>query len=248
MYIFFLFFVYMYDKILFMKEGIKLEKQEKKEITDSKEKLTGKKVFFEILEWIICFVIAYVLYLIINYFFGTISCIRQTSMYPTAIEGERVVIQRSKVFKQELNYGDIVIFEAPLDSYTSFSANIEDVTAKFVEKKGFDAFSYYFMGIGKSEYIKRVIGLPGDHIEVKSSGEVYRNGEKLEESYITDGYTPLGGAYFEVIVPDNCLYLMGDNRVYSKDSRSFGCIPVDKVTGYVKIRIWPFSRFGELRK
>ena len=220
------------------------ENKRKEEKKESKEKTRGRKVFNEILDWIICFVIAYVIYLIVNYFFGTISCVRQTSMYPTAIDGERVTIQRSKVFKKDLNYGDIIIFEAPIDKIILIAT--DDVMAKFVNKTGIDAFTYYFMGIGKNEYIKRVIGLPGDHIEVKEDGFVYRNGEKLEETYVREGYTPINGAYFNVIVPENAVYVMGDNRAYSKDSRYFGCIPLDKVTGYVGIRVWPLNRLGNL--
>lgn len=225
-----------------MEEGIKLDNKE----NGINKKITGKKVFNEIVEWIICFLVAYILYLIINYFFGTISCIRQTSMYPTAVEGERVMIQRSKIFKKDLNYGDIVIFEAPLNIDVELSSNLEDVTAKFVNKEGLDAFSYYFLGIGKVEYIKRVIGLPGDHIKITPDGEVYRNDEKLDEEYLTNKYTSLGGAYFEVTVPEDCIYVMGDNRVYSKDSRYFGCIPINKVTGYVGIRIWPLNKIGKI--
>ena len=218
-----------------------IKKEAKKE---NKEVTRGRKIFNEIIEWVICFVIAYILYLIINYFFGTISCVRQTSMYPTAIEGERVVIQRSKIFKKDLKYGDIIIFEAPIDR--SILVSTEDVTAKFIEKTGIETFTYYFMGIDKNEYIKRVIGLPGDHIVVKEDGFVYRNDEKLEESYVKDGYTPINGPYFDVVVPNNTIYVMGDNRGYSKDSRYFGCVPIEKVTGYVGIRVWPLNRLGNL--
>ena len=221
------------------------ENEIKKEANkENKEVTRGRKIFNEIIEWVICFVIAYILYLIINYFFGTISCVRQTSMYPTAIEGERVVIQRSKIFKKDLKYGDIIIFEAPIDR--SILVSTEDVTAKFIEKTGIETFTYYFMGIDKNEYIKRVIGLPGDHIVVKEDGFVYRNDEKLEESYVKDGYTPINGPYFDVVVPNNTIYVMGDNRGYSKDSRYFGCVPIEKVTGYVGIRVWPLNRLGNL--
>ena len=90
-----------------VEEGIKLKNKE----NITKEKITGKRVFNEIVEWIVCFLAAYIIYLIVNYFFGTISCVRQTSMLPTAVEGQRVTVQRSKVFKKDLQYGDIIIFE-----------------------------------------------------------------------------------------------------------------------------------------
>ena len=73
-----------------MKEGIKVEEEiQKNRKLKVRQKITGKKVFFEIIEWVVCFLIAYILYLVINYFFGTISCVKQTSMYPTAKEGEK---------------------------------------------------------------------------------------------------------------------------------------------------------------
>ena len=224
-----------------VEEGIKLKNKE----NQTKEKITGKRVFNEIVEWILCFLAAYIIYLIVNYFFGTISCVRQTSMLPTAVEGQRVTVQRSKVFKKDLNYGDIIIFEAPLEE-TGEKSDLLDVVANYDDKKGIEAFTYYFMGIGKAEYIKRVIGLPGDHILITAEGEVYRNDEKLQEDYLNDGYTTINGYYYDVVVPEDCIYVMGDNRVYSKDSRYFGCVPIEKVTGYVGIRVWPLNKIGNL--
>lgn len=218
--------------------------EESKEKNKS-QKWTAQAVLKEATEWVICFIVAYIIYLIINFFFGTISCVKQTSMFPTAKEGDRVTIQRSKVFKKQLKYEDIIIFESPIDRVIGKKHN-ENETADFIEKKGFSAFTYYFLGFGKSEYIKRVIGLPGDHIKITENGEVYRNDEKLEETYLTERYTPINGEYTDVVVPENCIYVMGDNRSYSKDSRYFGCIPIEKVTGYVGIRVWPLNRLGKI--
>ena len=107
-------------------------------------------------------------------------------------------------------------------------------------------FLYEFLDVNKVSYIKRVIGLPGDHIEIKD-GNVYRNGEKLEEEYLREVKTETQEEeYSDVIVPENTIYVMGDNREQSKDSRSFGCIPYDRVNGYIVCRIWPFSRFGSI--
>ena len=75
---------------------------------------------------------------------------------------------------------------------------------------------------------------------------MYRNDEKLEETYLTEKYTPINGEYTDVVVPEKCIYVMGDNRSYSKDSRYFGCIPIEKVTGYVGIRVWPLNRLGKI--
>lgn len=201
-----------------------------------------KKVLKEIAEWIICFIIAYILYLLLNYFIGTISGVKQVSMLPTAKEGERLLIQRPTIFKKDLNYGDIITFEAPLEDNISS----DDVVANYEEYTGIDSFMYNFIGIGKVSYIKRVIGLPGDHIVISDDGYVYRNGEKLEESYLKDRYTNQVGGYIDVVVEEDSIFVMGDNRLESKDSRYFGCIPISKVNGYVLCRVWPLNRLGKL--
>ncbi len=209
------------------------------------------KIVSEILEWALCFLIAFVLYLIINYFFGTVSGVKQVSMKPTTVEGDRLLIKRPTIFKQELKYGDIVTLEAPIGPYEYVMEpnrvlEGEEATATYTEHKGISKFLYSFVGIGKISYIKRVIGLSGDHIEIKDDGYVYRNGEKLEETYTKDGTTSQNGKYINLIVPENTIYVMGDNRLESKDSRYFGCIPIDKVDGYVITRVWPITKWGNL--
>ena len=121
-----------------------------------------------------------------------------------------------------------------------------DQAVDFVEKTGIDSFFYNFMGIGKSSYIKRVIGLPGDHIEIKEDGSVYRNNEKLDEPYLNEQYTNRD-TYNDVVVPHGTVFMMGDNRLSSKDSRFFGCVPIEKVNGYVVIRVWPLNKWGKLK-
>ncbi len=210
----------------------------------NKEKI--KKILIEISEWIVCLIIAYILYLLLNYFIGTISGVRQVSMYPTAKEGEKVLIQRTVIFKKELKHGDIITFEAPLDKSELEDVDKKDPTAVYEEYEGFSAFTYSFLDIGKTSYIKRVIGLPGDHIVITEAGEVYRNDEKLNETYLKESTTNKIGEYTDVVVPEGTVYAMGDNRLQSKDCRVFGCIPNDRINGYVIIRVWPFTKFGNL--
>lgn len=198
----------------------------------------------EIAEWVFCFIIAYILYVLINYFIGTISGVKQSSMYPTAIEGEKLLIQRPTIFKKDLQRGDIIVFEAPINQYVKSSNN----TAVFNEYTGFKWFTYNILGIDKMTYVKRVIGLPGDRIDIDKEGRVKVNGEDIEENYVNAfGNTP-GVVYTSLVVADNSIFVMGDNRPASKDSREFGCIPIEKVTGYVICRVWPFNRLGGLDK
>ena len=195
----------------------------------------------EIVEWVMCFIIAYAIYLVINYFLGTIAGIKQSSMYPTAKEGEIVLIARRVLFGKTIERADVVIVEAPMDvleNDTNF--------AKYETKKGLDYFTYKVMGLGKRSYIKRVIGLPGEHLYIAETGEVYINGEIIEESYLTENLkTPRTGNYYDVEIPEGYVFVMGDNRNGSKDSREFGLVPLDRVEGKVVTRIWPLNKLGK---
>jgi len=196
----------------------------------------------EILEWVLCFVIAYAIYLVINYFIGTVAGIKQSSMYPTSKEGDRVVISRRVLFNKAINRSDVVILEAPID----VESNNTDY-AVYENKTGLGYFTYNIMGLGKRSYIKRVIGLPGDHLYIAETGEVYINDELLDEPYLVEGLkTPRTGSYYDVEIPEGYVFVMGDNREGSKDSRELGLIPINKVEGKVVIRIWPLNKIGSL--
>ncbi len=88
------------------------------------------------------------------------------------------------------------------------------------------------------DYIKRVIGLPGEKVEVKS-GVVYINDKPLNEPYIKE---PPFSAYGPVVVPQDSLFVMGDNRNGSSDSRAWGFLPIDRVIGKALIVYWPFGK------
>lgn len=196
----------------------------------------------EIGEWVVCFVIAYAIYLVISSIFGTIAGIKQSSMYPTAKEGDRVLISRRVLYSKTLSRGDVVIIEEPIGSATK-----EDPIAKYEKKTGLSYFVYNIMGLGKRSYIKRIIGLEKEHLYISEDGDVYINDEKLEESYLVDGLkTPRTGEVYDVVIPEGYIFVMGDNREGSRDSREIGLIPVEKVEGKVVTRIWPLTKIGKL--
>ena len=206
-----------------------------------------KSVKKEILEWIYCIIIAIVLALLVRYFIGTPTVVKQVSMKPTLIENQRLILDRwSRTFNKMPERGDIITFEAPIT--TSKEKTKDNPVAEFANVEGiFNKFGYYVLEIGKKSYIKRVIGLPGEHVEIKN-GKVYINGEILQEDYLADTVVTesLGGIYTDVIVPEGCIYAMGDNRPQSTDSRILGCIPVEKLEGKVVLRFWPFDVFGKI--
>ncbi len=90
------------------------------------------------------------------------------------------------------------------------------------------------------DYIKRVIGLPGDRITL-ADGHVWVNGELLREPYVEDIDRE---SYLSMEVEGDSCFVLGDNRVRSSDSREFGVVPLDYLRGRVDLRVWPFSRIG----
>lgn len=206
--------------------------------------MTDKKKYIlkEIMEWVIAFVVAYCIYVLINYYLGTVSGVKQESMFPTAKEGEKVLIQRTTIFKKELKRGMIVTCEEPLP----YSKQDEDNIANYEEKTGVDAFIYDVLGFGKKTFIKRIVGLPGDKLKISKEGIVELNGELYSEIYLNPNSGELEGNYMELTVPQGSVFLMGDNRARSKDSREFGCIPMDRINGYVIGRVWPLTKIGKI--
>ena len=204
----------------------------------------------DILEWIFCIVVAVVLALFVRYFVGTPTIVKQPSMFPTLKENQRLILSRvGRTMKKLPERGDIITFEAPSEIYTTEENynNSYPVAAYNNKHSGFGKFVYNFLEIGKVSYIKRVIAVPGEHVEIKDGG-VYINGSKLEENYLQPGVVTdsLGGVYTDFTVPENCVFAMGDNRPQSTDCRRFGCIPLEKIEGKVKLRIWPLNLFGKV--
>lgn len=197
----------------------------------------------EILEWIYCIVIAIVLALAIRYFVGTPTIVKQASMFPTLQQNQRLLLNRiSRTFHQMPERGDIITFEAP-----NRSSIVEDVKAVYDnEPEGwFNKFTYYVLEVNKMSYIKRVIALPGEHVQI-NDGKVYINGEELQEDYLQpDVRTEAKNANLaDFTVPEGYVFAIGDNRSYSSDCREFGCIPLDKIESKVWIRFWPLNLFG----
>lgn len=92
------------------------------------------------------------------------------------------------------------------------------------------------------DYIKRVIGLPGDQLEIRDGG-VFINGVPLEENYPIHEI-PRGVSYGPLVIEPDHLFVMGDNRPQSQDSRSFGQLSEDLIVGRAWVRVWPFNKFG----
>ena len=206
----------------------------------------------EIMEWVYCIIIAVIIVLLIKTFIGVPTKVQQSSMCPTLKQNERLWLNRwGRTFNKMPKRGDIVTFEAPTQRYIDiehvdyenpvavYEYNPDDLIVKF---------GYYILEIGKTSYIKRVIGLPGEHVQIKD-GSVYINGEKLQEDYLQEQVVTedLQGLFVDIIVPENTLYLLGDNRGESTDSRRFGCIPLERIESIAVFRFWPLNKISGLK-
>ncbi len=127
----------------------------------------------------------------------------------------------------------------------------DKVTYRIHEPKRGDVVVFKAPGNNGDEYIKRIIALPGEKLTLLS-GYIYINGIKLEENYLPDFYRtyPIGNYIKEgqdVYIPVNQYLLMGDNRAYSYDSRSWGLIEKEKITGKAWFIYWPINRLGTVK-
>jgi len=202
-----------------------------------------------ILEWVYCIVIAVVLALAVKFFIGTPTIVKQPSMNTTLAEGQRLILSRwTRTVNGTYNRGDIVTFEAPTVAKVALAdLDQSNPVAKYeYEPKGIvSKFFYYVVESGKISYIKRVIGVAGDHIKIED-GKVFLNGQELKEDYVAEGAVTISDRYTDVTVPEGYVFVMGDNREHSTDSRAFGCVPVEKIESKVWIRFWPLNKFGKV--
>ena len=201
-----------------------------------------------ILEWIACIIIALVITLLFRYFVATPTVVKQVSMYPTLKENQRLLVTRTfRITGKEPKVGDIVTFEAPSYTYSSTNADQSNPVAIYVdENRGLiSSFFYNVIEITKKSYIKRVIAVAGDHVEIRD-GVVFVNNIQLKEEYLQDDVVTESEVFYDFIVPEGYFFCMGDNRQKSTDCRSLGCIPLDKIEGIVVFRFWPFNAVGSI--
>lgn len=118
---------------------------------------------------------------------------------------------------------------------------VEKLSYRFHGPQRFDVVVLRLPSQGDELLIKRVVGLPGEAIEIRD-GHVYINGEELDEPFVTQDTRP--GRQERITVPPLHVYVLGDNRSHSNDSRSFGPVPIDDIIGRAWVSYWPPDDLG----
>jgi len=200
------------------------------ETKNKKKNSIGREVF----EWFLVIVAALLISMIIKAFIFSTYKVNMVSMENTLFEGHNVIVYKTGYFFDDPKHSDIIVF---------------------MHEEGQIKSLFKYLPVrnpGEVDYIKRVIGLPGDQIDIRD-GYVYRKSagdsdfKKLDETY-TRGLTDSHGMQLPFKVPEDKLFVMGDNREQSLDSRQIGPIDISTVIGKSVLRIWPFSEFGGLYK
>lgn len=238
------------DKNIEQKDNLKEEETKEVETKEnfSKEKRMDKidKIFREMGEWVTLILIAFLIAISIKYFLGTFTTVKQLSMNPTLKQNDKLWLDRTiRTFGKEYQIGDIVTFEAP-DSSSAEIVDNNNPKAIYAERKNFsEKFTKDFLELTKISFIKRVIAKEGDHVQIVG-GYILVNGEIIKEEYLDSGTFTSSSNLTDFIVPENTLFLVGDNRKNSSDSRIFGCIPLDKMEGKIITRVLPLHAVGKI--
>ena len=168
------------------------------------------------------------------------------SMENTLAIGDRVVVNKVVYHVRPIARGDVVVFNG-VDSFTP-EVTITPPSDPVGKAADWLGRTFGFAPPDERDFVKRVIGIPGDHVKCcDSGGRITVNGVALDEtSYLYPGNAP-SDLPFDVIVPDGKLWVMGDHRAASSDSRAHlgdpggGFVPTDRVIGRAFAVIWPFS-------
>jgi signal peptidase I len=172
----------------------------------------------ELLDWLKYILIAVLIGLLLVVFVIQRNSVIGPSMVPTLHQNDQLLVEKVSKWFHGIHYGDIVTVSTSDLPQHDDGPNI----------------------------IKRVIGLPGDLIEIRDNA-VYRNDERLEEPYLPEGtITRVRTLQYEKVrLAEDEYFVLGDNREVSLDSRSFGPVPLNSIIGKVLLRFYPFDEIGK---
>jgi signal peptidase I len=173
-----------------------------------------------VIEWVLYLSASILFALFIVFFVGRFTIVDGNSMNPTLQNKNIILIESISMRLKGVQPNDIVVMKIP----------------ELLENR-------------RTYAIKRVLAVEGQHVQIKNS-KVYVDGFAVEESYVKEDTTlPGNGQFDDMVVPKDCIYVLGDNRNpdKSRDSRVFGPVKKARVIGKAFIRLFPFSKAGPVR-
>jgi len=177
-------------------------------------------LFRKAMSWILPIVLAVAIGLTVVEFIGRLVIINGNSMSPTLKNRDVIIIESITPRFGSIKQGDVVVLKIP---------ELLERNQKFA--------------------VKRVIAKENQHVEIRD-GRVFVDGRELSEDYVNNVETHIDNTlYSDMIVPEGCIYVLGDNRLpeKSKDSRVFGPVKEDRIIGKFWIRIYPFTKAGPIK-
>ncbi len=209
-----------------------------------------KKIFHFVKETADTVFWALLIALVVRAFLFQVFWIPSASMEPTYDINDRIIVERISIGLPnplfDMNDSPVFLFNIPNPLYnTRFPLSSIRYIFKWRSPKRFEVivFKYPHDPVGtRRDFIKRIIALPGEEVEIKN-GVVYVDNQPLVEHHTMyyDNYNMK-----KIKVPQNCYFVMGDNRPNSADSRYWGFVPEDNIIGTAFLRIWPITKFGLL--
>lgn len=158
-----------------------------------------------------------------------------SSMEPTLHTGQYIIVNRIVYLHIDLN-----VFRRLLPGGEQVQPNLAYL---FQMPRRGEIVVFEYPRDTSRDFIKRVIGLPGETIEIRN-GQVFINGVPLEEPYLTAAARAQTGSLPPTVVPANTVFVLGDNRGNSSDSRSWGPLPLDRIIGRAWVTYWPLEQWG----
>ena len=187
------------------------------------------------MEFPLILIVAFALvFLVVRPYVAEAFYIPSESMVPTLEVGDRVLVNKFIYRFTEPERQDVVVFKTPEGINNSVDGNLIARTAGWFQGRRDE----------RQDLIKRVVALPGDTIAVRD-GNLFVNGERQNEPYLNEEL-PDGSFFQQATVPQGKVFVMGDNRTNSRDSRFIGPIPKENIEGEAFLRFWPPGRLGTL--
>lgn len=199
-----------------------------------------KKVIKEIKSWIFSILGAFFIATLFTSNVAAKVQVQQSSMENTLFNNQQLIVNKLSYHFVEPKRGDIITFVENKEKGTFIDdalTIVDNIVSIFNNEKASNERNH--------RLVKRVIGVAGDTVDIKD-GYVYLNGKKLEEPY-AKGETISRAFKLPIKIGENKLFVLGDNRMVSKDSRMFGLIDCKQVEGNAIYRVYPFNQIGKIK-